>query len=332
MSDRFSIRFTLKQWCCLLAVGMALYAGKASALKMKYSNLSNGYSNCSYVSNGNGTSTVKVSISYKQAAGHAGSLTYVARGIILYSYNAKGGLNVSSNIARALSVGGVAPFGAYQGEDYYIYYNVWGGEEPFTADVVIVFNDSDIAQWPALGVRAGNFTSGEDVGDSAGLAYITPSTKGGICTLLANPGLPPPPVDVTLTMTAPDWDMGELSRDKETITTLGTPKDQLCFSYEGAKYVVYQKYIINATNVNGLSDNGRYLLTSLEDSLQTIPYSLTLQSTTDTVLLPNIKNAVFTLSNSGRTCFTPTFKTLVAKWAKGGAYSDVLTFTVVAKP
>lgn len=327
----------LKQLCGLFLVGLSLAAGEASAYVMRYSDLSNGYSNCSLKDNGNGTSTARVDFDYKAAAGHHPTANFQSRGVIVYTYGAAGQLNESSSVGiNSVTLGGFEKETIFGGYRYAMFANryssQWINRSPFRAAVVVQFNNSIIAKWPAIGIRAGIFTSGDDYGDSAGLAYISPATQNGICTLLVNPEQPPPPMDVTLTMNAPDWDIGELSRGEETLKTLSAANDQLCFTYEGSKFVTFQKYIINATNLNGLSSNGRYLLKSLEDSSKTVPYSLTLQNDNATMLLPNAKNTGFNLNENGRTCFTPTFTALAEKKSPGGAYSDVLTFTVVAKP
>ena len=338
ISGNFLTARIIKNLCSLFLAGMALVAAKESAAySLLYSNLSNGYSNCSYKDNGNGTSNIKVSISYKPAAGHTGGAPFTSRGIILNSYNAQGGPNMSSSVAAKVYVGGVANNLYYKGDNYYLYYNdastAWSNSSAFIASIEMNIDNSVIKDWPAIGVRAANTTNNAaDVAESLGVAYIGKSTKNGICQLLTNPEQPPPPMDVILNMTAPDWNLGELARAEETTKTLSAVSDQLCFSYEGAQFVTFQKYIINATSINGLSANGRYLLKSLEDSSQTIPYNLTLKSTTDSIVLPNTTNTVLSLSGTGRTCFTPTFKTSAPKWVKGGAFSDVLTFTVVAKP
>lgn len=332
-------RRVIKYLYSLLLAGVALTASKESAaVPLLYSNVSNSYSNCSYIDYGNGVSGFRVTVGYNPASGHTGGARFLSRGMIIYAYNAQGGLNTSSRVADVVSMRGIQRANSnYQGDDYYIYYDksgsFWLNQSAFSIDILVNVDNAKIKAWPAIGIRAANVTyNASDVGESAGVAYVGKSTKNGICEVISNPANPPAPVDVALNMTAPDWDLGELIRAEETIKTLSAPNDQLCFSYDGSRFVTFQKYIINATNINGLSDNGRYLLKSLEDNSQTVPYSLTLQSPTDSILLPNTKNTVLTLSNSGRTCFTPTFKTLAAKGVKEGTYSDVLTFTVVAKP
>lgn len=322
---------------CLLVASMALFSGEATAWNLRYANLSDGYSNCSYTDTSDTVATFKVTIKYKTSVGNTGPYDFISRGIMLYSYNGNGILQGSSNLASGMKLNGFSYQSIYGGVGYSMYYNgaptasPWRNREAMTADIEFTVLKSRIAAWPAVGVRAGNYTYGDDVGETTGLAYIGPSTTGN-CTVLVNPESPPPAVTPTVTMTAPDWDLGELPRGKETTVALPATKDQLCFSYEGSTAIANQKYLINATNTNGLSANGRYLLKSLEDSSQTVPYTLTLENSKDSVLLPNTQNRLFSLEMGGKTCFTPTFKAQPDKAVKGGAYSDILTFTVVAKP
>ncbi|MGR4041278.1 hypothetical protein P7C00_20360 [Pseudomonas sp. JDS08PS003] len=335
-----STALPLKGWswkllCSGLLAYLALGAGEASALVLKYSDLSNSYSNCSFKDNGNGTSTLQVTISYKTASGHTNGNTFESRGVLIYTYDANGKLKTSSTVAKNLTLDGNKYSRTYTGEDYVIYRGSsgsWTTLSPITASVEVQVDNSNIAAWPAVGIRAGNYTNSNDVGESNGLAYLSSTTKGGDCRVLTNPDLPPPPVDTTITMTAPDWDLGELLRGEETLKTFNASQDQLCFTYDGSKFITYQKFIINASNENGLSANGRYQLRNLEDSSQTVPYTVALNSGSTLVPLPNTQNALLSLSSDGRTCFVPTFRTLAEKWVKGGAYSDVLTFTIVAKP
>ena len=48
--------------------------------------------------------------------------------------------------------------------------------------------------------------------------------------------------------------------------------------------------------------------------------------------LPSINGLPLTLSKSGRTCLTPTFKAGLAQRLKSTDFSDVLTFTIVTSP
>lgn len=336
-----STALPLKGWswkllCSILLAYLALGAGKASAWTLVYSNLSSGYSSCSFKDNGDGTSTLQVTISYKTSSGHTDGRTFGSRGILLYTYDADGKLKNSSTVAKTLTLNGIEYSSTYPGEGYLMYLggvSPWTTASAVTTSVEVQVDNSSIATWPAVGIRAGNFTTtGNDVGESTGLAYLSSTTKGGDCRVLTDASLPPPPVDTTITMTAPDWDLGELLRGEETLKTFNASQDQLCFTYDGSKFIPYQKFIINASSENGLSANGRYQLRNLEDSSQTVPYTVALNSGSTLVPLPNTQNVLLSLSADGRTCFVPTFRTLAEKWVKGGAYSDVLTFTIVAKP
>lgn len=319
----------------LVFVG-ALFSSDASAYYLVLSNLSSGYTNCSY-SETSTVATFRVTIGFRAAAGNLGGKTFRSRGILLYSYNRNGVLQSSSDVASTLTLNGVSYMTTYWGDGYVMYQGVnagsqWNISTPLTANIILTVLKSKIAEWPAVGVRAGNYTDDNDVGELSGVAYIGPSTTGGKCTIVENPELPPPAITPVVTMSAPNWDLGELPRGEETVLTLPTTKDQLCFSYTGSTAITNQKYLINATNTNGLSADSRFLLKNLQDSSKTVPYTLTLANSTDSVLLPNTQNRLFSLGAGGQTCFTPTFKVQPDRAVKAGAYSDILTFTVVARP
>ncbi|KVN28522.1 hypothetical protein WJ63_12275 [Burkholderia pyrrocinia] len=149
---------------------------------------------------------------------------------------------------------------------------------------------------------------------------------GGNCQVI-DPTKPPPPA-IGINVTAPDWNLGELPEgDGEKV--LSSSSDQLCFTYIGAA-TSGKQFIINAGSANGVAGN-RYRLKNLKDATQLVPYSLTLNSGTSNVPLPNASNKSLSLNSSGRTCFVPTFKTTVDPTVEAGDYSDVLTFTIVTK-
>ena len=64
-------------------------------------------------------------------------------------------------------------------------------------------------------------------------------------------------------VTAPDWDLGELERGQETTRTFATDAQRLCFSYD-PKYIDYDKYLISASNRNGVAGN-KFQLAGLMD-------------------------------------------------------------------
>ena len=83
---------------------------------------------------------------------------------------------------------------------------------------------------------------------------------------------PPPAPGTEITVTAPDWDLGELQRGKEATQTFATDAQRLCFAYD-AKYIEYDKYLISVSSRNGVADN-KFLLVSAADGSETVPYTL----------------------------------------------------------
>ena len=105
------------------------------------------------------------------------------------------------------------------------------------------------------------------------MVYIGTAAHG--CTLLSDPALPPPsPVSTEIKVYAPDWDLGELNRGKETVRTFTSDSERRCFRYDPT-YIEFDKYLIDASNHNGVVDN-RFLLIDKNGAGQTVPYSLTL--------------------------------------------------------
>lgn len=320
------------------AATIFLGTGKAFAqnLRLEYSDLAYGYSNCSYTDNGDGTATAEVTISWKQAAGHTGNSTtaLMSRGILLYIYDRNGRLQPSSSVVKSVALGDVLYQRTYSGSQYLMYINPFQGDwiarDAVTSTARVTFSTRNT--WPSLGIRAGNGTAHSDVADSQGIAYVG-DKYGRSCQLGTDPTAPPEPAqDVQIKMSAPDWSLGELKRGEETRKTLAGANNQLCFTHGTSSAILRQDYILTATNDNGRSARGAYLLRHAESTSDTVPYRLHLNDGSTTVSLPNTASSVFDLNRSGKTCFTPTFVADAAKSAKSGAYSDVLTFTVVATP
>lgn len=319
-------------------------SGDGSAFELEYSNLSNGYSNCAYRDNGNGTSTISLGISYKSTQGHLGmsNRPFHSRAILLYTYDQNGTLRNSTTIATTILMNNVRHLAFFRGNNYVTYYgaspepgeskSAWKVEDPQTVLVEIVFDNRHLSPWPAVGVRAGNMTIGNDVGESTGLAYIGATALPGMCNVITDPTKPPLP-NPKIVMNAPDWNLGELPPGTATKREFAAAAEQLCFTYDHLKWKG-QGYAINATNQNGLSGNGLYQLKHQTSPSDTVPYRVVLRNALSNaqVDLPNNRNVVSTLGNSGRDCFDPTFYAETPTAAKEGDYSDVLTFTVVAQP
>ncbi|WP_139192745.1 hypothetical protein [Pseudomonas sp. NFIX28] len=222
--------------------------------------------------------------------------------------------------------------GRYSGEGYIIFYSQvvgtsWVNKEPFLASVEVTIDNSAITSWPAVAIRAGNYTDEDDVGEAKGAVYISRSgPNNGSCITAADPGSPPP-LDLYINVSAPDWNLGELQHGLSD-TPLTRADQMLCFSYDGAS-VKNKKFVIGANSANGVVNN-QYRLKHLSDTSQVVPYSLILDSGSTLIKLPG-SNIELPLADSGRSCFSPTFRTEVGKTVKQGDYNDVLTFTVTTK-
>ncbi|WP_321852132.1 hypothetical protein [Burkholderia diffusa] len=314
----------------LMAILYVLASNGAAAYVLVLAPLSNGYSNCSWRDNGDGTSTVGVTISYKAALGNTGGSNFNSRGVLIYTYDKNGAAIGSVAAAKSVLLNDEINGGTYLGSGYTMYHgNGAGGDwrepNPLTANLKIVFDNAYLKEWPAITVRAGNFTSGNDVGEVRGGAYVGPGTSQS-CSVV-DPTMPPPP-PISIKMTAPDWNLGDLP-EGDGEKTFSNTTDQLCFTYLGAA-VSGRQFIVTASNSNGIAQN-RYRLKHVSDASQLVPYTISLDAGKSILNLPNTGNVALSLDSSGRTCFVPTFKTSVDRLLKEGDYSDVLTFTVVTK-
>ncbi|WP_407971724.1 hypothetical protein ACJ51O_26735 [Burkholderia pyrrocinia] len=319
-------RMYLHGFRCLLLMFAMFSSGTAFALSKGA--ITNGYSGCRWVDNGGGTITVSVTIDFKETDGNTGGYLFVSRGVMLYTYNKYGKMNSSSAVANGVYFNEKKNSSVYAPrDDYAMYYgkDVWETHAPIIANIDVVLDSDKVRDWPALSIRAGNFTNQNDIAEIKGGAYITPYGDG-VCQVV-DPERPPP-ASIGIKATVPDWNLGELPRGDGQKTFVNSA-EQLCFTYAG-QVVSDRTFVINASNANGVANN-RYLLKNLTDASQTVPYSVTLNSGTDTVTLPNSGDMAASFSTTGKTCFVPTFKTSVGNLVKEGNYSDVLTFTVVTK-
>ena len=306
--------------------------------QFKYADVTNGdYRGCGAYRSGDYYNAY-FTVVFKPAAGNMAGETFMSRGIGLHAYDEKGGPSVPMYMAVKINNA--------SGNYYHVYNNfvyqmvvpsypvaVWMNAQEFTANVQIQIEASTFEKWPAVAVRAMNvprsgFLSGNLVLDRAGALYLGSGTQG--CQLI-DPAKPPPsPVTTEIKVTAPDWDLGELERGKETTRTFATDAQRLCFSYD-AKYIEYDKYLISVSNRNGVADN-KFLLVNAADGSETVPYTLSFTGGGAPMALPSINGLPLTLGKSGRTCLTPTFKTWVGATIKGGDFSDALTFTITTQP
>ncbi|UVE69759.1 hypothetical protein L2Y90_23885 [Burkholderia pyrrocinia] len=327
--------------CVILAAGMVPMHGNAQIYKLELANISNGYGSCVWENNGNGTSTISLTINYKKAEGNTGGRQFSSRGILVYTYDSNGVMQSSSLAARTVWINGVPHDNTYKGNGYAIYSRItknwddptgWHNKYSYTANVSVLIDNSAIKDWPAIAIRAGNFTPGNDVGEIRGAAYL--SGLGSKACEVIDPTTPPPepPPAISVAVAAPDWDLGELSRGAGVEKTLARPADQLCFTYSGVAGT--KNFVIDAQSRNGIADGTaakRYLLRNGADTSRTIPYDLTLNSGTASFTVPNAAKRPIALNKDNRTCFTPTFRTWIDSTVKTGDYSDVLTFMIFTK-
>ncbi|MCF1369859.1 hypothetical protein LH704_18090 [Burkholderia cenocepacia] len=262
-----------------------------------------------------------------------------SKALVIYRYTKRGNLAAVDGETTTA----VEKSGPYPGENHFrdyrtIFYtgpngsNFWKiSDLNQVIDYRVVVNRKEIKDWPAIGVQIGRIYFKDNYPLSTReVVYITEENIGGVgsCTLFKDQTVKPPPPPISLNVNAPDWNLGELYQG-ENIKKFSSVKEQLCFTYTGTA-VSEKSFIINASNVNGIASN-TYRLRNLNDSSQLVPYSVTLDSGSSTVSLPNMSNAALSLDSSGKTCFVPTFKASVGSSVKEGNYSDVLTFTVVTK-
>ncbi|OXI57804.1 hypothetical protein CFB47_31140 [Burkholderia sp. AU27893] len=201
----------------------------------------------------------------------------------------------------------------------------WVTREPFIANFEVLISDEVVKDWPAVSLRAANFTGANNVAENTGGVYVSKDMTSG-CKVI-DPETPPPP-DIGISMSAPDWNLGELPQGTQE-KQMSNSADRLCFTYSGAA-VGTKNFTIDAISQNG-RDGTKFRLRNLADTTQIVPYDVKLEGAGTSLMLPNTGNVSLKFDGSGKTCFTPTFRTTVDKTLKPGDYSDVLTFTVVTK-
>ncbi|WP_157687419.1 hypothetical protein [Burkholderia lata] len=332
-----------RQWRgCVFGAFLAVLSSNAAA-GLLTAKVIDSYGSCSWKNNGDGTSTIDLTINFKAAVGgkggNLGTGEFYSRGILVYTYSAGGKMNPSEAAAKVVEMNGVKATSTWPGSDYVMYFKApadgyipeWHNTKAHSAKVTIVINNSVITDYPGVAVRAGNFTSHTDVGESTGGAYL--SSMGPVSTCeVVNPEVPPPPppAAIQINMAVPDWNLGELPPGDDTKELVGLA-NQLCFTYSGDDDYgkSYRNFVINATSENSVGGT-RYLLKSAGKT-RSIPYDLTLDSGSAKFQLPNMAGDDVRLDKGNRTCFTPTFRTSVGIGTEPGEYSDVLSFTIVTK-
>ncbi|MGS1007217.1 hypothetical protein [Achromobacter anxifer] len=353
---------------CAMMASAGAWAAEPTLTNALVSDLTYGYSNC-FFSSTPPDLMYFATINFKDVRGHLGSKfpALSSRGYVVYNYDKEGRLLpylTPSLMSTDLDLEGpdmvtrsetstMTLFSRRQDQDAkYIKplrpHNAWRIESAFSPQVRIriwppFIDPLPIANWVAIGIRAANLSSpgedsrgaypfgGEVVLDSK-TAYIRRHGGATTCEMISDPENPPP-MEARIDMNVPDWNLGELTPGEMAEKSFSDAAAQLCFTYDGPKLAGYS-YIINATNQNGLSGDGRYQLRHQAAPSDTVPYRLALRNaaTNNQVELPGTRNVSSTLARIGRECFSPTFTAEPPKGTKEGDYSDVLTFTVVVRP
>jgi hypothetical protein len=300
------------------------------------------YGNCTWRENGDGTVTASLIVNFKAAAPEnmGGGTSLYSRPLTTLGYVTNGGIifngvdlfNTKEKInGVAMNTGFMVMNADWPGMIDYKTYSPstdgnWHNPNAFPASVEMTFRKRK--QLRAISVLAGNVSyNGRGFSqEQTGAAYLYPDSEGGGCQVA--PPINPPEPPVTIRMSAPDWDLGELpvNRGEKRFTAAA---DQLCFTYSGSRGNGLD-VVLDADSQNGVVDN-QYQLKALADVTQVVPYSVVLDDGGTEFTLPNQAKSSIRLNSSGKTCFSPTFKTYVRPLLKKGDYSDVLTFTVVSK-
>ena len=313
-------------------VALLLCVGKTARAERYADVIDGSYSECGIKKLGDYALQVDFTVQFKPAAGNMAGDFFGTRGVAMFAYDATGKRTRlgASDLFYYPSMNGTSSGRVVDRPDYsFTFADDWQISGAFTAKIRVTLRPSAFQKWPAIGVAPVNITNNGwlPVFPKIGAFYIGPDMLG--CQIIDPEKPPPSPATTEITVVAPNWDLGELERGKETTRIIPEAR-ALCFMYD-PKYIEHDKYLINAGNRHGVAAN-KFLLANTADDGDTIPYMLILVGSGRSTALPNINGQPLTLGNSGRTCLTPVFKAWAGSSIKGGDYSDVLTFTITTTP
>lgn len=313
----------------ILIVAIFFLTNNPAAAYLYFStDVTSAYSNCRLSEYMDGTAVAEVDVSFKSTAGRLGDAKFNSRAFMFYAYSFLG--TPIRYAPNSFSLGGVSGAGYTLENGYVMLHNhenvePWNIQTPFTRTLRVEFEARILKGWPAISISAENNTSLGEITDLKSVYLSLGESRE--CTVVTSP-LTPPSIDSVITVTAPDWYLGEI-KTGEQIVPFSTISDQLCLAYNDAS-VIGKQFIINASSQNGTVNN-QYQLKGQQDNTQIIPYQLTLDNGSNKIVLPNNSLSTLPLLENGKTCFLPTFRTFAPKGIKKGDYSDVLTFNIVTK-
>ncbi|MTD29274.1 hypothetical protein [Erwinia sorbitola] len=297
---------------------------KVLANKILYDDIASGYTNCSITNYGT-YSNVTLSIGFNSAYG----TSMKSRGVVFYSYSASG--MQQNTKALAVYYNGMPANDITVRDNFVIYSSEmsnsgWNEQGYNNANIYVKVPNTILDVWPGIAIQAANVGGKETVLHNGGAVYIERGKN--TCNLIADPSVPPEP-DINISVTVPDWNLGEIKPGSQNIH-LVSASQQLCLKYTDSS-IANKTFVINATAQNGVN-NGYYQMTNLQDKSQAISYLLVLiGSGRKRVYWPNSFNLGLNLDAGGSSCFTPFFEINTPKNIRPGIYSDVLTINIVTK-
>ncbi|QGU89361.1 hypothetical protein [Erwinia sorbitola] len=313
--------------CAVILICLDITASQALAA-LVWGDVTSGYDTCFLDDLGNGYSEATIWLSPNNANAASNQDSFISRAVAVYRYSESG---YTENIrVQSVTMNGT-PSDAEMNLSGVTYYyrnpnnsHSWSDSSDMPRVVVVRMQSHFLASWSGIAIGMGNLGSRDFVVDKKGLAYVQKNGGEGRCNIISNPL-----ADIDITVTAPDWNLGEIKPGQQSIPLSGSA-EQLCLKYTGSS-VAGKQFIINATNQHGIKNNS-YLMKHLLNPSQEIPYGLIMNRTVGgVVVLPNSYHGAIELNAGGSTCFIPTFITMAPENLEPGLYTDVLTFNIVTK-
>ena len=313
--------------CAVILICLDITASQALAA-LVWGDVTSTYDMCYLDDVGGGYSEASIWVSPNDVNSASGQDSFISRAVAVYRYSESG--EIENIRVQSVTING-SPSGAEMNLSGVTYYyrdstkpDSWNSPTSTPKVVVVRVDNYFLASWSGIAIGMGNLGSRDFMVDKKGLAYVRKNGSGGNCYIISNPS-----ENIDITVTAPDWNLGEIKPGQQSIPLSGSA-EQLCLKYTGSS-VAGKQFIINATNQHGIKNNS-YRMRHLLNPSQEIPYGLIMNSTTGgAVVLPDSGHGAIELDAGGSTCFIPTFITMAPENLEPGLYTDVLTFNIVTK-